>query len=337
MESLGTGLIVFGVLGFLVSLVALIVALIRKKKRKLWLMSFLGFLVLAIVGGSMLPTTEPEAKQPAEQQQQSPERFFSNLTITDVSVSDGEVTISGKTDLPNGATLMVDFDVWGRAGSDLYIGVGKRITISNGKFKTVLAIPQREEFKKGPYEVSVLFTPRGQSNEIIRVVGKDGEKLQGDLINDTGTFKTMKLVEEKDLQLTITPPSYTFQQPSEFPQGSAEHTLAEYVLAWKKQDWNKMASFAQKTWLSTRTDPAELLAAWYDFKTLKGFEITGVQEISNVTYDITFVVQYEAMTNQISRKQITARVIKETAAHTPSEQGQWGVNPVSAIRETDID
>jgi len=299
------------------------------------------FLVLAIFlsgcSGGEKKEAEPEAKQPAEQKQQLPERLFSSLTITDVSVSDGEVTISGNTDLPNGATLIVDFDVWGRSGSDLYIGVNKKTIISNGEFKAVLSIPQREEFKKGPYEVSVLFTPRGQFDKIIQIVGKDGENLEGELVDDSGTFKTMKLVEKKDLQLTITPPSYTFQQPSEFPQGSAERTLAEYMLAWKNQDWDKMASFAQKTWLSNKTDPAGLLEAWYDFKTLRGFEITNVKKVSNVTTDITCIVQYEAVTNQISKKQITARVIKETAAYTPNEQGQWGVNPTSAIREINID
>jgi len=280
---------------------------------------------------------ETEVKQAIVQEKQSPQGFFSNLTITDVIVSDGVVTISGNTDLPNGATLMVDFDVWGRSGSDLYIGVGKKTTISNGKFKTVLAIPQREEFKKGPYEVSVLFTPRGQTNRIIQLVGKDGEKLRGNLVDDTWAFKTMKIAEKKDFQLTVTPPSYTFQQPTRFPQGSAERILAEYVLAWKEQNWSKMASFAQKTWLSTETDPTGLLAAWYDFKTLKGFEITSVRKVSDVTYDVTFIVQYEAATNQISKKQITARVIKETTAYTPSEQGQWGVNPISAIREIEVD
>jgi len=266
-----------------------------------------------------------------------PRYSFSNLTITDVSVSGDEITISGNTDLPNGATLIVGFDVWGRSGSDLYIGVSGKATVSNEDFSINLDIPQRDEFNTGPYEVSVSFTPRGQSNEVIQVVGKDGENLEGELLDDTGTFKTMKLVEKKDLQLTISPPSYTFQQPSEFPQGSAERTLADYVLAWKNQNWNEMASFAQKTWLSTEANPAGLLEAWYNFKTLKGFEITNVQKVSNVTYDITFVVQYEAVTNQISKKQITARVVKETAAYTPSEQGQWGVNPTSAIIETDID
>ena len=266
-----------------------------------------------------------------------PRYSFSNLTITDVSVSGDEITISGNTDLPNGATLIVGFDVWGRSGSDLYIGVSEKATVSNEEFSINLDIPQRDEFNTGPYEVSVSFTPRGQSNEVIQVVGKDGENLEGELVDDTGTFKTMKLVEKKDLQLTISPPSYTFQQPSEFSQGSAERTLADYVLAWKNQNWNEMASFAQKTWLSTEADPAGLLEAWYNFKTLKGFEITNVEKVSNVTYDITFVVQYEAVTNQISKKQITARVVKETAAYTPSEQGQWGVNPTSAIIETDID
>jgi len=303
-------------------------------KRKYFLVGLVLILVIFLVGcnGGEKKEAVTEAKQSAEPKQQ-----FSNLAITGVNVSNGEVIILGNTDLPNSATLFVDFDVWGRSGSDLYIGVSKKTIISNGEFKAILLIPQREEFKKGPYEVSILFTPRGQSDKIIQIVGKDGENLEGELVDDSGTFKTMKLVEKKDLQLTITPPSYTFQQPSEFSQGSAERTLAGYMLAWKNQDWDKMASFAQKTWLSNETGPAGLLEAWYDFKTLKGFEITDVKKVSNVTIDILCIVQYEAATNQISKKQITARVIKEKAAYTPNEQGQWGVNPTSAIREIDID
>lgn len=281
--------------------------------------------------------TEPEVKRAVEQKQQLAERLFSSMMITDVNVSDGEVTISGNTDLPNNATLFVGFNVWGSSGSDLYIGVNKKTIVSNSEFKAVLSIPQREEFKEGPYEVSVSFTPRGQSDKIIQIVGKDGENLEGEFVDDSRTFKTMRLVEKKELQLTIVLPSYTFQQPSEFPQGSAERTLAEYISAWKNQDWDEMISFAQKTWLSKETDPVGLLEAWYDFKTLKGFKITNVKKVSNVTTDVTCIVQYEAMTNQISKKQIIARVIKETAAYTPNEQGQWGVNPISAIREIDID
>ena len=179
--------------------------------RKVYFLTIL-FLILAIFlsgCGGEKKETEPEVKQTVEQKQQLVEKSFSSLMITDVNVSDGEVTISGNTDLPNGATLIVDFNVWGRSGSDLYIGVSKKTIISNGKFEAVLLIPQREEFKKGPYEVSVLFTPRGQSDKIIQIVGEYGENLGGELVDGSRIFKTMKLVEKKELQLTITSPSYT--------------------------------------------------------------------------------------------------------------------------------
>lgn len=99
------------------------------------------------------------AELPVEEEKQLPKGPFSNLAITDVSVSGSEVTISGNTDLPSSATLIVDFNMLGRSGSDLYIGVSKKTTISNGEFKVVLAIPQREELKNGTYEMSALFTP----------------------------------------------------------------------------------------------------------------------------------------------------------------------------------
>jgi hypothetical protein len=131
-------------------------------------------------------------------------------------------------------------------------------------------------------------------------------------------------------------PSYAFQLPSEFSEGSAERALAEYVFAWKNQDWSEMVKWSQKTWSDGEPDPAGLLEAWYDFKTLKGFEIKDVEIVSEVLTDITFVVHYEAIANQISKKQIAARVIRETAPYEPSLQGEWGVNPISALGEEEV-
>ncbi|MBE3093649.1 MAG: hypothetical protein IMZ52_01360 [Actinobacteria bacterium] len=277
------------------------------------------------------------ASEVVEKQENSSDGYFSKIEITSVDVSGDKVTISGKTDLPEGALIFVDFDVWGRLGSDLDIGVSVRIPVYGGEFKVTLDIPQREEFKNGPYEVSVLFTPRNQSAEIINAVGENGEKLEGELVEDVGGFKILNLEEKRDLQLTTAIPTYTFQMPDEFSQESAEYTLAMYILAWKNQDWDNMANFAQETWLDSEEDPAATLEAWYDFKTLKDFEILDIQKISSTTANITFVVQYEAITNQISKMQITAKVIKESDSYTPSEQGQWGVNPISALKEKDID
>jgi len=295
------------------------------------------FILFGMTTGKNTSPVENKSKVPAQQTKQEINKGpYSVLEISDVSVDNNKVTISGNTDLPTDSVLFVGFDVWGRKGSDLYIGVDKKTTVSNGKFNVSLDIPQRDEFKKAPYEISVLFTPRGQNQNVLALVGKNGEKLEGNLVKNSGTFKTMELVEKKDLNLTITPPSYPFQQLSEFSQGSAEHTLAEYILAWKNQDWNKMVSLSQKTWVSNEPNPASTLKAWYDFKTLKGFEIKNTKTISDTTKDITFIVYYEAVTNQIDKKQITARVIKETAPYTPSVQGQWGVNPTSTLREEDV-
>jgi len=263
---------------------------------------------------------------------------YSVLEFTEVSVVDGDkVLISGTTDLPDGATLIVGFDVAGRSDSDVYIGVDQKTTVTNGEFSVTLSVPQRDEFITGPYEISVSFTPRGQSDDVIRLVGEDGENLTGSLVDDAFGFRTMRLVETRDLNLSVAPPPYTFQQPSEFLEGSAERALAEYVFGWKNQVWPQMVKWSQKTWIDGEPDPAGVLEAWYDFKTLKGFEIRDVEIVSEVTTDITFVVHYEAIPNEISKKQITARVIREAAPYEPSLQGEWGVNPISALRETDVD
>lgn len=297
------------------------------------------FILFAATTDNTTKPVEIKNDVPAQQVQQEVNKGpYSALEVSDVTADNNKVNISGNTDLPTGATLIVGFDVWGRSGSDLYTGVNEKTTVSNGKYNVSLDVPQRDEFKKGPYEVSVSFTPRGQSDSVIALVGKDGENLEGDLVDKTfDSFNMFELEKKVDIQLSVTPPSYTFQTPSEFSQGSAERALAEYVGAWKNQDWQKMVNFSQKTWVDGESDPAGTLEAWYDFKTLKGFEIKDAMTTGNdVSKDVTYVVYYEAITNQIEKKQITARVIKETAAYTPSAQGQWGANPTSALREDDV-
>lgn len=138
-------------------------------------------------------------------------------------------------------------------------------------------------------------------------------------------------------EATDTPPPLVFQPASDFPAGSAEQTLASWVAAWRDQDWQRMVNLSQLTWVDRQSDPAGTLEAWYDFKVLRGFEVTRIEAISEVTTDVTFEVAYEAFTNEIERNEITARVIQEAGPLDPSPQGQWGVNPSSALREIGIE
>ena len=263
--------------------------------------------------------------------------LYSVLEVLDVTATDAAVFISGRTDLPNGAVVSVTFNIWGRDESLTYIGVDEQVTIRDGEFAVVLNIPQRDEFIDGPYEVSVLFTPRAQDDDVLALVGEDGEKLTGELVEEVFEFKVLRLEQRTDIDLSVSPPSYVFQQPSDFPAGSAEQTLANWVAAWRDQDWQRMADLSQLTWVDAEPDPVGILDAWYGFKTpLKGFEVKEIDRISEVASDVTFVVHYEAFANQIDKKEITAKVIRETAPYNPSPQGEWGVNPISALAERQI-
>ena len=98
-----------------------------------------------------------------------------------------------------------------------------------------------------------------------------------------------------------------------------------------------MVNFTQMTWLDISPDDPDRLAAFYDFKVLHGFEITGVEPISDVAARVTFAVAYELFAGEVETKEITAMVIKEVAPWTTSPEGQWGVNPTSTLREVDVD
>jgi len=237
-------------------------------------------LSLTVYRYTPIPTEQPkeEVGELTEQEPRGKQKTYSNIALTDVSVVDNKLVISGSTDLPDGTNLIVGFDVWERSDSILYIGVSKDVTVSQGKFKAELILPQREEYTKGSYEISVLCTPNGQPEEVQKLIGKDGENLSGSLVTAPFGFNVMELIEKKDLQLFITPPSYIFQEPSEFEQGTAERALAEYVWAWKNENWGAMANYAQKTWVSNEKDPAGALKDQYGWKYLRGFEITGVSE-----------------------------------------------------------
>lgn len=171
------------------------------------------------------------------------------------------------------------------------------------------------------------------NEEVKRIkIKEEVKKEPQDEIVAAGT-KKKKVVEKKNPIKSTKKTSFTFQNPSEFDTGSAERTLAEYALCWKKQDWEKMVEFTQETWLEKKGDPAKDLSHNYDFKKLKGFKINETKKVGNTTADITFTVQYEAFEGKAETHKITARVIKESAAYTPSEDGNWGVNPISTLRE----
>lgn len=275
-----------------------------------------------------------EQTQEEVKKEEKPGNKYSNISLNEIKYQDGKVNISGSTDLPNNSKLTISFDVAGRSGKDTYIGVNKDSLVQDGKFIAELVPPNRQEFTLGKYVVEVLFTPKGQSQEIINLVGSDGENLTGNHVkkNDMLNFNVLRVNKQVNLQLNIKPENYPMIDSNSYSSNTPERAFAEYLNSWKNQDWNNMVNYTQITWRNSDKNPSKLLKNQYDFKTLLGAEIKDKKVNSDVSTDITAIVYYR-FGNNVSAKTITARIIKETTSGELSTDGQWGVNPISAIRE----
>lgn len=126
--------------------------------------------------------------------------------------------------------------------------------------------------------------------------------------------------------------SYPFQKSSTFAEGTPERVVADYAAAWKAKDWNGMVTLVDYASQSRESDLAGQLKSWYDFKPLRGFRIDKVER-SDYFVDVTYTIWYEYI--GVEEKVVTAKVLKMTPDGKLDVHGEWGVNPTSALRESD--
>lgn len=350
---------------FLLSLLGLIVGLVSPKLVIRWgskrtrgrvvLTHGLALVAFFILFGVTSPTTTNEVEQEREvipspmtereqlrlQQKtqvtslrvvdQEQPKEFSELEMTDVLYEDGKVKITGRTDLPDGSRLRVEFDVAGRPGKATDIGVRTEVEVEDSAFAAILTLPNHPGFAKAPYVVQVVFYPRfDQSDVILKLVGKDGEHLEGDKVQEGIGFRYMKTLRQVDLQLEITP--YPMVSANSYSADSPERAFAEFLISWQKEDWSRMAEFTQKTWRSGVENPAGRLYSMYAIRELLGAEIRPNADHDEIVAQLMATIYYWSM-SEVQMKTIRAMVIRELAPYTPSAQGEWGVNPLSTLRE----
>ena len=247
---------------------------------------------------------------------------MSKLQIIDTIYENGKVKITGRTDLPDGSNITVDFNVAGRSGSDTYIGVSTKAVVSNEGFHAELSPPNRSEYKNGPYVVEAMFTPRGQIDNVLGIVGKNGENLTGEQVRETlGGFKILEIIKEVIIKLDIDP-NYPMVRVEDYSMGSPEKVLSEFLLSWKSKNWTRMVKYTQITWRNNERKPEEVLDAWFDFKDLIGAKIIHKSVVSNVVVDITVEIYY-TISADVETKKITARIIRETEPYKTSVKRKY--------------
>lgn len=121
----------------------------------------------------------------------------------------------------------------------------------------------------------------------------------------------------------------------DYQKNTPEKALQEFLFGWKNRDWNKMLKHSQITWKSTQEDAVEKLKSFFAFRDLEMFEVLESKKVSDMCMDVSAVIKYSFEKAKI--KKIRARVIREIEPYRPSESGTWGVNPISVLRECNVD
>ena len=106
-----------------------------------------------------------------------------------------------------------------------------------------------------------MFTPKNQTQAVIDLVGKNGERLA---VKPSGyPFKFMESsLRLKKLDFKIKMASIPSRD--EFTSGGPERVYIDVVTAWSKKDWIKMANLSQKTWRQHESDPTKSVKAQFE-------------------------------------------------------------------------
>lgn len=125
-----------------------------------------------------------------------------------------------------------------------------------------------------------------------------------------------------------------------YPAKPAELALANYLNAWGLSQWQEMFDLTQLTWQNDKklVNLKQLLGG----VRLLTAEIGEQQDIAalnkDVLKDFSVTISYmgplwaKKQRNKIRKATIIVRLICEESPFNASKKGQWGVNPISALR-----
>lgn len=113
----------------------------------------------------------------------------------------------------------------------------------------------------------------------------------------------------------------------------AEENVRLFLQAWKQKDWQAMYETCQLTWRSNQLtgegDPVGLpLVLLFGEFPIEGFEVTPIEQGLPAVFDCTVSVKVRGRWTY----PVKVRSICENRPYLADAKGQWGVNPISALR-----
>lgn len=105
-------------------------------------------------------------------------------------------------------------------------------------------------------------------------------------------------------------------------------TIQAWMTYIKQKNWIAMVPITQKTWAAHKStkQTAKQLSGEYDFFNISNWEILTIDKKTDMFYTITVSID-----TNFGKKIMTANVIKETEPYHPDINGDWGINPTSAM------
>ena len=107
-------------------------------------------------------------------------------------------------------------------------------------------------------------------------------------------------------------------------KNKAKATIEKFLQAWKDYDIDKMYDLSQQTW---KFQYSKKVFKGFFQSRIKAFTINEIREFTPTVFDLDITIRVKGQ-----QRKITARLICETSPYTPSVDGEFGVNPISVIK-----
>jgi hypothetical protein len=114
----------------------------------------------------------------------------------------------------------------------------------------------------------------------------------------------------------------------------AEKTLIKFIEALKNSDWNKAVKYTQLTWQGEKSqaDKALYIKQQFEYYKIKSYKIESKDKDGEASKSFTVkIVATHKLLNTVSTFEMNPNVICEIGMRQPDPNGEWGVNPISAI------